>query len=60
MKVVTGPVCQITDMFLYYRFSSKVLERIVYCRLDQYLSKSHILVTEQYGFRKDRSKEHAA
>ena len=39
---------------------SKVLERTMHCRLDQHLSINNILVTEQYGFRSDRSTEHAA
>jgi hypothetical protein len=39
---------------------SKVLEKTVYCRLNQLLSINNALATEQYGFRKDRSTEQAA
>lgn len=34
---------------------SKVLEKIVYCRLSDYLDELNILVTSQYGFRKKRT-----
>jgi hypothetical protein len=32
----------------------------MYSRVSQHLSINYILATEQYGFRKDRSTEHAA
>ena len=39
---------------------STVLEKTMYCILNQHLSINNILATEQYGFRKDRSTEWAA
>ena len=39
---------------------SNVLEKTVYCRLNQHLSINNTLATEQYGFRTDHSTEQAA
>jgi hypothetical protein len=39
---------------------SKVLEKAMYSRLNQHLQIYNILVTEQYGFRKGLSTQHAA
>ena len=39
---------------------SKILENTMYSRLNQHLSTNDLLAMEQYGFRKDRSTEHAA
>jgi hypothetical protein len=39
---------------------SKVVEKTMYSRLNQHLIINKILATEQYGFRKDRSTDHAA
>jgi len=55
-----GPGYQITGLFLYYWFFSKILEKTMYSRLNQHLRINNILATEQYGFRKDQSTEHAA
>ena len=38
---------------------SKVFEKAMYCRLNQHLQTNNILATEQYGFRKVLSTEHA-
>jgi len=38
---------------------SKVFEKAMYCRLNQHLQTNSLLATEQYGFRKDLSTEHA-
>ena len=38
---------------------SKVFEKAMYCRLNQHLQANNILATEQYGFRKGLSTEHA-
>ena len=38
---------------------SKLLEKIMYKRLISYIEKQNILSKHQYGFRKDRSTEHA-
>ena len=45
---------------IYYWVFSKILEKTIYSRLNQHLSINNTLATEQYGFRKDRSTEHAA
>jgi hypothetical protein len=42
------------------RVFSKVLEKTLYCRLNQCLSINNIPATGQYGFRKNRSIEQAA
>jgi hypothetical protein len=55
-----GPVYQITDLFLYYWFFSKILEKTTYSGLNQHLCINNILAMEQYRFRKDWSTEHAA
>ena len=39
---------------------SKVLERVMHCRLSQHLQVNNILVQEQFGFRKSFSTDHAA
>ena len=39
--------------------SSKILEKAMYCRLNQHLQIHKLLATEQYGFRKGLSTEHA-
>jgi retron-type reverse transcriptase len=38
---------------------SKLLEKVMYKRLISYIEKHNILSKHQYGFRKDRSTEHA-
>jgi hypothetical protein len=38
---------------------SKLLEKVMYKRLISYIEKQNILSKHQYGFRKDRSTEHA-
>ena len=38
---------------------SKILERIMYNRLYEYLTKNNLLYDNQFGFRKGRSTEHA-
>jgi hypothetical protein len=38
----------------------KVLEKTMYCRLNQHLQVNNILVQEQFGFWKDLSTDHAA
>jgi len=38
---------------------SKVFEKEIYCRSNQHLQANNILATEQYGFRKGLSPEHA-
>ena len=38
---------------------SKILEKAMYCRLNQHLQVHKLLATEQYGFRKGLSTEHA-
>jgi hypothetical protein len=40
--------------------SSKVLEKTMYCELNQHLGINNTLAMEQYGFRKDRSTEQVA
>jgi hypothetical protein len=39
---------------------AKIVEKTMYSRLNQHLIINNVLATEQYGFRKDRSTEHAA
>jgi hypothetical protein len=39
---------------------SKILEKTTYSRLNQRLIINNILATEQCGFRRDQSTEHAA
>jgi hypothetical protein len=39
---------------------SKVIEKVMYCRLSQHLQVNNILVHEQFGFRKNCSTNHAA
>jgi uncharacterized protein YutD len=39
---------------------SKIIEKTMYSRLNQHLITNNILAMEQFGFRKDRSTEHAA
>jgi len=55
-----GPVYQITDLILYYRYISTILEVAMYSILYQHLNINSILTTEQFGFRKNRSTEHKA
>jgi len=38
---------------------SKILEKTMYSRLNQHLITNNVLATEQFGFRKNRSTEHA-
>ena len=38
---------------------SKILERIMYNRLDTYLGENNILFNKQFGFRAGHSTEHA-
>ena len=53
-----GPVYQITDISLLPVFS-KILGKTMYSGLNQHLSIHTTLAMEQYGYRKDRSVEHA-
>ena len=39
--------------------SSKIVEKAMYCRLNQHLQIHKLLATEKYGFRKGLSTEHA-
>jgi hypothetical protein len=39
---------------------SKIIEKTIHSRLNQHLNTNNILATEQYGFRKNQSTDHAA
>jgi hypothetical protein len=54
-----GPVYQITDLFITTSFF-KDIRKTMYNTLNQHANINNILATEQYGFRKDQSTEHAA
>jgi hypothetical protein len=49
-----------TDQYLYCRFFSKLLEKLMYNRLISFVVKNNILTEAQNGFRENKSTETAS
>ena len=52
---VTKHIAQIIDPYLYCRASTKLFEKIVRSKLEEYLKTNNILYKYQFGFRKSHS-----
>ena len=49
----------IVDLSLFSQFFSRIFEKIMYNRLKSFFNKHDIFFQKQYGFRDNRSTEHA-
>ena len=50
----------ITDPFLYYQFFSKVIEKVIYIQINDFIVEHKLFFNHQYGFRSGHSTELAA
>ena len=48
-----------TGLYLYYLYSQKILERIMYNRVYKHVTSQNLLYNKQFGFQNKSSNEHA-
>ena len=46
---------QITDQYLFYQFFSKIIERLMYHRLIEFINENGLLYEYQFGFQRGKS-----